>query len=256
MSGTATTQKRTKGLTYFISDTHLGAHTTTNRPEQERRVVEFLRSIKPTARRLYLLGDILDYWYEYKTVVPRGFTRFFGVLADLADSGVEITWFIGNHDIWIFDYLATEIGLRVVDGQEIIEMDGKRFFLGHGDGLGKVPFGFRFIRSMFRNRFCQKLYASIHPRWTVPFAYKWSASSRGLSTPPERERGEQEPIIDFAKEYEQTHPHIDYFVFGHFHQMLNEEIAPDTNLVILGDWIKLFSYGEWDGKELKLKKFE
>ena len=155
---------------YFISDLHLGATYLPDPLEYERRVVRFLDSIAGEAGELILLGDILDYWYEYRTVVPRGFTRFFGTLARLADSGVKITWFIGNHDIWLFDYLATEIGLRVVDGVERRTIGGKNFFLSHGDGVGRLPRTFRFIRATFRNRFCQKLYAAIHPRWTIPLS--------------------------------------------------------------------------------------
>lgn len=243
-------------LTYFISDLHLGALTMDNPLDHERRVVRFLHSIKPTAKRLYLLGDVLDYWYEYRTVVPRGFTRFFGALADLADSGVEVTWFIGNHDIWIFDYLPNEIGMRVVDGVEIADLDGKRFFLSHGDGVGKLSPGFRFIRGLFRNRFCQLLFSSIHPRWTIPFAHRWSASSRGSSPGPAHSKGEEEPYVAFAREYIKNHPHIDYFILGHRHILMDMEIAPKSKLIVLGDWIYHFSYAVWDGDELILKKFE
>lgn len=243
-------------LTYFISDLHLGALTMDNPLDYERRVVRFLRSIKGKAKRLYLLGDVLDYWYEYRTVVPRGFTRFFGTLADLADSGVEVTWFIGNHDIWIFDYLPSEIGMRVVDGVEITEIDGRRFFLSHGDGLGKLPAGFRFIRGLFRNRFCQFLFSSIHPRWTVPFAHRWSASSRGVSAGPAKSKGEAEPYVAFARAYLKTHPHIDYFIFGHRHILMDMEIAQNSKLVVLGDWIYHFSYAVWDGNELILRNFK
>ncbi len=243
-------------LTYFISDLHLGASTMDNPLDYERRVVRFLHAIKPTARRLYLLGDVLDYWYEYRTVVPRGFTRFFGALADLADSGVEVTWFIGNHDIWIFDYLPAEIGMRVVDGVEITEIDGRRFFLSHGDGVGKMSLGFRFIRSLFRNRFCQFLFSSIHPGLTIPLAHRWSASSRGACAGPARSRGEAEPYVDFAREYLKTHPRVDYFIFGHRHILMDMEVAPKSKLVVLGDWIYHFSYAVWDGNELFLKKFE
>lgn len=243
-------------LTYFISDLHLGASTMDNPLDYERRVVRFLHFIKPTAKRLYLLGDVLDYWYEYRTVVPRGFTRFFGALADLADSGVEITWFIGNHDIWIFDYLPAEIGMKVVDGVQITEIDGRRFFLSHGDGVGKMSPGFRFIRSLFRNRFCQFLFSSIHPGLTIPLAHRWSASSRGTCAGPASSRGEEEPYVDFAREYLKAHPRVDYFIFGHRHILMDMEIAQNSKLVVLGDWIYHFSYAVWDGNELKLKKFE
>ena len=241
---------------YFISDLHLGATYDGSSRRRERMAVDFLRSIKYDASELYLLGDILDYWFEYRTVVPRGYVRFFGALADLADSGVEVTWFIGNHDIWIFDYLPSEIGMRVVDGVEITEIDGRRFFLSHGDGLGKLPAGFRFIRGLFRNRFCQFLFSSIHPRWTVPFAHRWSASSRGVSAGPAKSKGEAEPYVAFARAYLKTHPHIDYFIFGHRHILMDMEIAQNSKLVVLGDWIYHFSYAVWDGNELILRNFK
>ncbi|MDE6757468.1 MAG: UDP-2,3-diacylglucosamine diphosphatase, partial [Muribaculaceae bacterium] len=163
---------------YFISDLHLGSTYDPHSRQRERLVTEFLESIADKAGAIYLVGDILDYWYEYRTVVPRGYVRFFGALAALADKGVKITWFIGNHDIWLFDYLRDEIGIEIIDGQLVTDIYGKRFLITHGDGVGKLPRGFRFIRSVFRNRVCQKLYASIHPRWTIPFALKWSSHSR------------------------------------------------------------------------------
>lgn len=245
-----------KQYTYFISDLHLGATYLKNPLDYERRVVQWLRSIKDTAKSLYLMGDILDYWYEYRNVVPRGFTRFFGALSELSDSGVEITWFIGNHDIWIFDYLPKEIGLTVVDGYQVREIDGKRFFLSHGDGLGKLKFGFRLIRTLFRNRFCQWLFSGIHPRWTIPFAHKWSSHSRNFSEETPQFNGEnKEPFIDFANKYLEQNDHIDYFVLGHRHILLDYELQPDSRLIVLGDWIHHFSYGKYDGESLTLHKF-
>ncbi len=138
-----------RDLTYFLSDLHLGAGYIPDHRAHERRVVDFLRSIEPRAKRIYLLGDILDYWWEYRDVVPRGFVRFFGELARLADSGVEITWFKGNHDIWIFDYLPSEIGLEVHDGIMVRDIDGARFLLEHGDGVGRLPWSFRRLRGLF-----------------------------------------------------------------------------------------------------------
>ncbi|MBQ9076559.1 MAG: UDP-2,3-diacylglucosamine diphosphatase [Muribaculaceae bacterium] len=246
-----------KNLTYFISDLHLGATYLDNPLDYERRVVRWLHSIKGSAKSLYLLGDILDYWYEYRTVVPRGYTRFFGALADLADSGVEIVWFIGNHDIWLFDYLQKEIGIRIVDGYMETEIEGKRFFLSHGDGLGKADFGFRLIRSIFRNRFCQLLFAAIHPRWTVPFAHRWSSHSRNFSAEMPQFTGEaNESLIKFSREYLATHPDIDYFIFGHRHILLDYKLTAVSRMIILGDWIHHFSFAVFDGDKLQLDTFK
>lgn len=246
-------------MVYFLSDMHLGAWYIERPREQEQRLVRFLQSIEADATELYLLGDVLDYWYEYRHVVPRGFVRFFGALARLADRGVQITWYIGNHDIWLFDYLRTEIGLRVVDGWETRTILGTRFFLSHGDGLGHLSRGFRFIRSLFRNRLCQRLYAAVHPRWTVPFAHRWSNSSRDFQRQPlPTFRGiDKEPLAQFALGYLQgVDPGVRYFVFGHRHVLVDCPLTPTANLVILGDWIRLFSYARFDGHELTLHTFE
>lgn len=155
---------------YFASDAHLGARFHKDPLAVEKKLVRWLDSIKENALAVYFLGDIFDYWYEYKYVVPKGFTRFLGKLAELADSGVEIHIFIGNHDIWMFDYLPNEIGAIIHRDVLTTDLLGKRFFLGHGDEVDYRSKAFRFIRAVFRNKFCQWLYAGIHPRWTFGFA--------------------------------------------------------------------------------------
>lgn len=246
----------TRDKIYFISDMHLGATYLGDPLEYERRVVRWLDSIADDAAELYMLGDVLDYWYEYRYVVPRGFTRFFGAVACLADSGVKVTWFIGNHDIWISDYIPRELGVRVVDGYEVVELGSKRFFLSHGDGLGRLPRGFRFIRSMFRNRVCQRLFSAIHPRWTVPLAHRWSSSSRDYSDEvPVFSGRDDEPFITFAREYLASHPGIDYFILGHHHIVLDYPLSETSRLIILGDWIHHFSYVVYDGHDVELRYF-
>jgi UDP-2,3-diacylglucosamine hydrolase len=242
-----------RNLTYFISDLHLGAGYFINPRAHEKAVVAWLRSIAPTAKRLYLMGDILDYWYEYRYVVPRGYTRFFGALAELADSGVEITWFIGNHDIWIFDYLPKEIGLRVVDGSLIEKIDGRTFYMSHGDGVGSLPISFRILRSVFRNKLCQRLFAAIHPRWTVGFAHRWSSHSRKANAEGCGLQNISATLVEYAQQYTKTHPgNIDYFVFGHCHQLLQQSIDDSSEVIILGDWITHFSYGVFDGRQMQI----
>lgn len=246
------------GKTYFISDLHLGAKYIADSHAHQKRVVNFLEQIAEDADELILLGDILDYWFEYRTVVPRGFTRFFGALARLADRGVKITWFIGNHDIWLFDYLRDEIGMRVVDGAEVREIYGNRFFLSHGDGVGKLPASFRLLRSIFRNKLCQKLYAAIHPRWTIPFAHAWSNHSRNWANyEPTPTDSEHEPLVDFCKEYlRDVDPEVKYFVFGHRHVLVDFPLNQgESHMIILGDWIRHFSYGVYDGKTFSLNIF-
>lgn len=239
---------------YFLSDLHLGAPYFEDRIEAERRVVSFLDSIKRKADVLYLLGDILDYWYEYRFVVPRGFVRFFGKLAELSDSGIRIVWLIGNHDIWIYDYIPTELGIEVVDGALTEVIDGRTFYMTHGDGVGELKPSFKLMRSLFRNKFCQRLFSAIHPRWTVPFAYNWSSHSRktGGSSGYESTDAMVENLRHYSLDYLKTHPDINYFIYGHLHVMHREQLAPASEMIVLGDWITHFSYGHWDGARFDL----
>lgn len=250
---------------YFLSDLHLGAPYFSDSKEAERRIVSFLDSIKGDADVIYLLGDVLDYWYEYRYVVPRGFVRFFGKLAELSDSGIRIVWFIGNHDIWIFDYLPNELGIEVVDGYLVEEIDGKRFFMTHGDGVGQQKPMFRFIRSLFRNKVCQKLFSGIHPRWTIPFAYRWSDHSRHSSPLPSESDAKWmiDNISSFSREYLSEHPDIDFFMYGHLHLLRRLEIKEvydgresNAEIIVLGEWLSHFSYAKWDGEKLELLKFD
>ncbi|MDD2960817.1 MAG: UDP-2,3-diacylglucosamine diphosphatase [Muribaculaceae bacterium] len=242
-----------KGI-YFISDLHLGAKYLNDERKYEQRVVSWLDSIKNSASEIYLLGDILDYWYEYRYVVPKGFTRFFGKIAELSDMGIKIYWFIGNHDIWIFDYLPSELGIDVIDGSMVKNIYGKKFFLSHGDGVGHLKPGFRLIRSVFRNKFCQFLFSSIHPRWTIPFAHSWSSKSRDSHEGKDPAIGDEiKSLKQFAIDYSE-HNDIDYFVFGHLHCIVNEKINDKSTMVVLGDWINLFSYAYYDGDSLIVER--
>lgn len=245
--------------TYFISDLHLGARYAADGAARERRVVGFLRSIADDARELYMLGDVLDYWYEYRHVVPRGFVRFFGELARLADAGVKIYWFTGNHDIWLFDYLRREIGLTVVDppsGGEKVEIDGTGFFLGHGDGVGRQPATFRMLRALFRNRVCQRLYAAVHPRWTVGFALDWSRRSRSSHDGGGSGEPLPEAVVDFARGYAEAHPEVRYIVLGHYHIATDRPVGEHCRLIVLGDWIGQPTYAVFDGRTLEICKYE
>lgn len=244
----------TKTKTYFVSDVHLGAGYIADRVEHERLLVKWLKSIQDDCRKLFLVGDILDYWYEYKTVVPRGYVRFFGQLAEMSDNGVEICWLIGNHDIWISDYIPKELGVRVVDGNVQEEIGGKTFFISHGDGLGNIPGGFRFMRSLFRNKVCQKLFSAVHPGLTVPLAHRWSCSSRKSQQFPSYE-GYLDIIRQWANEFRVANPEVNYIILGHYHVLLDESLGENCRLVILGDWINKFSYAVFDGEELIIGKY-
>ena len=249
---------------YFASDAHLGARFHKDAFAVERRLVRWLDSIKDEAAEIWFLGDMFDYWYEYKYVVPKGFTRFLGKIAELSDNGVKIHFFIGNHDIWMFDYLPKEVGAIIHRNPETVDLLGKRFFLGHGDE--EVDYrskAFRVIRQIFRNRFCQILYSAIHPRWTFGFALGWSLHSRkkGLeknvkNEAPEYMGEDNEYLVQFAKSYLKEHNDINFFIFGHRHIMLDLMLTRESRLLIAGDWMKHFSYIVWDGEALWLDQFE
>lgn len=245
---------------YFASDAHLGARFHADPQAIEKKLVRWLNSIQNEALAIYFLGDMFDYWYEYKYVVPKGFTRFLGKLAELADNGIEIHIFTGNHDIWMFEYLPKEIGAIIHRDVQTVDLLGKRFFLGHGDEVDYRSKTFRFLRSLFRNKFCQRLYGGIHPRWTFGFALGWSLNSRksGLEkAEAQTYQGESsEYMVRFAKEYLKTHPDINFFIFGHRHIMLDLMLSRTSRLLIAGDWMQHFSYIEWDGERLLMDQFE
>ncbi|MDR2384469.1 MAG: UDP-2,3-diacylglucosamine diphosphatase [Tannerella sp.] len=239
---------------YFLSDIHLGNKYSDNPLAVEKKLVRWLDGIKDEACAIYFLGDVFDYWYEYKYIVPRGHVRFLGKLAELSDKGIEIHLFTGNHDIWMFDYLPKEIG-AVIHRQPLeTNLFGRKFFLGHGDETGYRPFKYRMIQSIFQSRICQILYASIHPRWTFAFAHRWSLSSRisGLKTEKIKiaQKRNLQYLKAFALSYLETHQDVSYFIFGHLHILVNEELTPTSNLVIIGDWMQHFSYAVWDGEKI------
>lgn len=246
---------------YFLSDLHLGAPYFPDSRENERRVVSFLDSIKHDADVIYLVGDILDYWYEYRYVVPRGFVRFFGKLAELSDMGIRIVWYIGNHDIWIFDYLPSELGIEVIDGYSVENLDGVKFFITHGDGIGRLKPIFKILRKLFRNKMCQKMFAAIHPRWTIPFAYGWSNHSRKSGHLPTETDATRmmKNIRDFSISYNAGHPDIRYYIYGHLHLLERFSIGSgDTTaeVVVLGEWLSRYSYARWNGRELEISRWD
>jgi len=223
-------------------------------------VCRFLDSIKDDAAELYLLGDILDYWYEYKYVVPRGYIRFLGKLAELADSGVKITWVTGNHDVWLFDYLRDQIGMTVLNGHTEIISQGKRILISHGDDVGKQPAMYRFTRWCFYNKVCQWLYAAIHPRWTYPIATGWSNDNRTRRNEEDlkaiAERAATR-LVDYSRDYYQSHHDVEAFIFGHLHIARMNRIEDLPPIVFLGDWIWQCTYAVLspDGS-LELKQYK
>lgn len=245
---------------YFLADAHLGSRAIEHSRTQERRLVNFLDSIKKKAGAIYLLGDIFDYWYEYKMVVPKGYTRFLGKLSELTDRGIEVHFFAGNHDLWCGDYLEKECGVIVHKKALTVELYDKVFYLAHGDDCSlSSDFNYRMLRTMFHSRFLQTLFSSIHPRWSVDWGLSWanhSMSGHLTKKPVVPFRGEeQEPIVIFSKKYLETHPSINYFIFGHRHVEVDLTLGEHSRLLILGDWINTFSYVVFDGKHLSLERY-
>lgn len=243
---------------YFLSDAHLGSRAIQHGRMHERRLVNFLDSIKYKAAAVYMLGDMFDFWYEYKMVVPRGYTRFLGKVSELTDLGVEVHFFIGNHDIWCSDYLEKECGVILHRQPLTTEIYGREFYLAHGDGLGDPDKKFKFLRAMFHNRFLQMAFSNIHPRWSIDFGLSWAKHSR-LKHDEEGEPqylGEQnEHLVVYSKEYLKTHPEINFFIYGHRHIELDLMLSKTSRVLILGDWIKLFSYAVFDGENLFLENY-
>ncbi len=240
---------------YFLADAHLGSKSHTDSIETERKLCRWLDSVRDDAAVIFLMGDIFDYWYEYRYVVPRGFTRLLGKLGELTDAGIEIHFFAGNHDLWLSDYLSRECGLILHLGPYITEIGGRKFFLAHGDGLGDNSQSFHLLRKVFHSKFLRKCFSAIHPRWTIPLAHAWSNSSRESRGVVPYMGEEREHLVRFAKEKLRKMPDINYFIFGHRHVLLDLPIAAQSRVIMLGDWITLFSYAEFDGEGLQLKRF-
>jgi len=242
---------------FFISDMHLGSSVFNDSRTVEKQLVRWLDSIGKSATALYLLGDIFDFWFEYKRSVPRGFTRFLGKLAELSDAGVEIHYFTGNHDIWIYDYLPEEIGLILHKEPLLTTIAGKTFYLAHGDGLGDYSRSFKLIRWIFHNRICQVLYRAIHPDLGIKLGLAWAKHSRlkEKKHPLPYFGGDKEHLVLYASSVLQTHPKIDYFIFGHRHILLDLMMNSKTRMLIIGDWLQYFSFAVFDGEKLKLDQY-
>jgi len=233
-------------LYYFVSDVHLGL-SAYDAGQREERFVKFLRELPPTTKGLYLLGDIFDYWFEYKYVVPKGFTRVLGAISQLTDEGVEVYFFKGNHDMWTFGYLEKETGLKILAEPSVIEIGNKRFCLAHGDELpGAEPLHL-ILKNLFRCRMLQVLLASVHPRWSFALADKWSTTRKLSNYSPLEFQGDREPLYKYASEFEKGE-RIDYFIFGHIHTPGNNKTPKGAGFYILGVWIYGCEYLCYDSR--------
>jgi UDP-2,3-diacylglucosamine hydrolase len=247
-----------KNKIYFASDFHLGAPNEKESRKREQLIVKWLDEIKIDAKEIYLVGDIFDFWFEYKSVVPKGFIRLQGKIAELTDSGIAVNIFTGNHDLWIFDYLPKELGVTVYHKPVIKEYNGKKFLIGHGDGLGPGDQKYKMIKKVFTNKFCQWAFARIHPNFGIGFAKAWSNKSRRNNIAyDEVFHGEdKEQLIVYCNEYIKKDPSIDFFIFGHRHLPLDVKIGGKAKYINLGEWIRHNSYAIFDGENLELKEYK
>lgn len=240
---------------YFASDFHLGSYPKEQSEIREREIVKWLDHIKQDASELYLVGDIFDFWFEYSTVVPKGYIRFLGKLAELADAGIKITLFKGNHDMWMFGYLKKEIGATIIDNELILDLNGKSCYIHHGDGLGPGDKKYKILKKIFRSSFCQWLFARLHPNLGIGIAQRWSKHSRISNNSDEKFLGEdREWLIQYANDILHNQ-HYDYFIFGHRHFPYEIELRKDSKIINLGEWINYYTYAVWDGQTLNLQRW-
>ena len=242
---------------YFLSDFHLGAPNYESSLIREKKVVAFLDSIKDTAQEIFIVGDIFDFWYEYKNVVPKGYVRLLGKLAELTDRGIQIHFFLGNHDMWMSGYFERELNIPVYSEPKVFERFGKKLYVGHGDGLGPGDEGYKFLKKIFRNPICQWLFGFAHPSIGIGVANYFSRKSRAKTgNSDEIFLGEdKEWLIIYCREILQKE-YFDYFIFGHRHLPLTIQLNGKSKYINLGDWIRNFTYAEFDGNTLELKKWE
>lgn len=249
-----------QGKIYFASDLHLGTPDAASSMLREKLFVSWLDEIKTDAQEIFIVGDVFDFWHEYGTVVPKGFVRLLGKLAELCDAGIPVHIFTGNHDLWMFGYLETEIGVTIHRAPVEREFYGKKFLIGHGDGLGPGDHGYKFIKKIFSNSVCQFFFKWLHPDIGVGIANYLSLKSRygvaGEKKELETFKGEEkEWLIVYAKRMLQ-HQHYHYFIFGHRHLPLDIKLNENSRYLNTGDWIDYNSYAVFDANQMQLKYYK
>lgn len=242
---------------YFASDFHLGAPSRANSLEREKKIIRWLDEVKEDAHTIYLLGDIFDFWFEYKHAIPKGFIRLQGKLAELTDSGIPVIFFTGNHDMWMFDYFPKEFNIPIYREPQLLQVGDTKLLVGHGDGLGPGDWSYKLLKKVFANPVSQWLFARLHPNFGIGLANYWSRNSR-ISNEKKNEdtfKGEKEFLWQYCKDVE-AKTHHDYYIFGHRHLPLDLEVGEKSRYINLGEWVNYHTYGVYDGNTFELKKFE
>jgi UDP-2,3-diacylglucosamine hydrolase len=249
-------EEQEKKYTYFASDFHLGVPNREISLEREKKIVSWLNEIEKNASAIYLVGDIFDFWFEYKYAIPKGFIRLQAKIIELTDKGIPVHFFLGNHDMWMFDYFKTELGVQIHSDEIEIELNGKSFYIAHGDGLGPGDKGYKLIKKIFRNRICQWAFARLHPNFGIALASYFSKTSR-ISTGAEDavlQNLDKEWLYQFTKSAEVT-KHRDFYIFGHRHLPLKFEIG-QTYYFNLGEWLNFCTFGRFDGEIFEILQWK
>ncbi len=241
---------------YFLSDFHLGVPDYDTSLLREKKLVSFLESIRHTAAAIFIVGDMFDFWYEYRHVVPKGYVRIFGKLAEITDSGIPVHFFVGNHDMWMGGYFEKELNIPVYYEPKTFIWNDKKFFVGHGDGLGPGDHGYKFLKTIFRNKLCQWLFGLLPPVFSIGVANYFSKKSKQkTSVADEQFMGEdKEWLVIFSREVLAKEP-IDFFIFGHRHVPIDYPLNLQSRYINLGDWINKFTYAEFNGTDVELKRW-
>jgi UDP-2,3-diacylglucosamine hydrolase len=241
---------------YFLSDFHLGAPDYQRSLTREKRIVQFLDEISKDAASIFIVGDLFDFWYEYKSVVPKGYVRLLGKLATISDNGIPIHFFVGNHDMWMNGYFEKELNIPVYHNEQSFDFNGKKFLVAHGDGLGPGDHGYKFIKKIFRNKFCQWLFGILHPTIGIGLANYMSRKSRAATgQTDEHFLGEEnEWLITYCKEVLENKQY-DYFIFGHRHLPIDFQLPGNSRYINLGDWLRYDTYAVFDGTTASLKNY-
>ena len=241
---------------YFASDFHLGVPDAASSLAREKKIVRWLDTIRHDAQMLFLVGDVFDFWFEYRHAIPKGFIRLQGKLAELSDTGLPIYLFTGNHDMWMFDYFTQELNIPVLRKPVSIQINGSKFYIGHGDGLGPKDYTYKVLKRIFASKLSQWLFARIHPNLGIGVANYWSRKSRIRNTKVDEVfKPGEEWLVTYCTEMEKQHHH-DYYIFGHRHLPLDLEINNSSRYVNLGEWVNYCSYAQYDGQQLNLLYFE
>ena len=242
---------------YFLSDFHLGAPDAASSLIREKKICRFLDSIKADASTIFIVGDLFDFWFEYSTVVPKGYVRILGKLAELTDSGIAVHFFVGNHDMWMKDYFQTELNIPVYFEPKEFSFNNKKFLIGHGDGLGPGDEGYKMMKKVFRNPVCQWLFGILPPYFGIGMANYFSRKSRAKTSEVDEVflGADKEWLIIYCREVLKKEP-FDYFIFGHRHLPIDFSLDESSRYINLGEWIKFYSYAVLDGETLTLQYYK